>query len=1002
MDSIKSFFIKNKFHFIAIGLFLLVCSVYFNKQLQGFGLKQHDIQEHIGSSHEVAYFREQHKGEEPLWTNSMFGGMPTMQISTIYSGNLFAMINIYFFTVLAPPLGVVLLYMLCFYIAMNLIGMNKWISIFGAIAFAFLSYNIIILQAGHNSKAVAVAYMLPVVGSMLYAYRKSWKWGAIFSALAMSFEMSANHLQITYYLGFCLLFIGLVELYNALKNKNIKSYLFSSIGIIVAYGLALMVNYSNIKLTADYSKYTIRGGNDITIQPDGSSNSSIATEGLDRDYVTQYSYGIGESFTLISPYVKGGGTMALSDSPFADKTSEATINGTPLNSEQIDAALNSNAYWGNQPIVSGPVYIGVILALLAFLALIYVKDIIKWGLLATIILTLMLSWGKNYMGLTNFFLDNVPGYDKFRAVTIILVIVEMCVSILAILFLNHIITNKDEIKQNIKKFYLSVGGFVLFLVVLKVVGIENSYLSDQENSPTARIEQEKAVRNQIAQMDPNQLAQNGINPQDPNQINQIVENQLKMMDDRNQALVAVRKSIFDSSLNRSIGFALVAVVLLFLLIQGTLSVLIASIAIGTVACMDVLLVSNNYLNNTEQGTTLKYWEEALNTKFPIAPDAGDQAIMDAELAANPVLKKKVEEARNTGFAKATDLGANSTQRTRIGDAYAFAALNENTNYRVFDFSGGFSSSRASYFHKSIGGYHGAKLRNIQNLFEFHLSQSNNKVFDMMNIKYFLQPDNSNPNGGLRAIPNPTAMGNGWFVENIKQVKSANDEIRLLGNQFQMKNVGYGKLVVNGEIKNTANLFGGEKIVYLNENNDSIPIGLSNGVPVGLEVYVVRDAKGTVNTVPAQTLQADTAKSFTQLVSYKVESPVDLKKTAIIREDMLPLLKNKNFGSGKVVMENYAPNKIVYNASVQGNGLLVLSEVYYPEGWVAKVDGKETPIIRANYLLRAIEVPNGNHKIELVFELPTFGKLNTLSWITSLVILLSGAIFMFYTKRKELA
>lgn len=997
MESITAFFKRNWIHFAAVGIFLIVGMLYFSMQMKGYGLKQHDIEQHRGSAHEIETYREMHGGQEPLWTNSMFGGMPTMQVSTIYDGNWFAQLTGLFLKTFPPPMGIVLLYMLCFYMAMSMMKVNRWVAIIGALAFAFLSYDVIILQAGHNSKGVAIAYMLPVVGAFYMAFRRNWMWGAILSAVFMAFEMAANHLQITYYLGFVLVAMGLAEIVRVIKEKNYMSFLKAGAGVLIGYGLALAVNYSNVKMTADYAEYTIRGGNDVTIASNGTSNSANATEGLDRDYVTQYSYGIGESFTLISPYVKGGGSMYLSDSPFAEKVE----NNDELTSEQLEMVLGSNAYWGDQPIVSGPVYLSVILVLLALLGLIYIRDPMKWALLAATILTLMLSWGKNYMGLTDWFLDHVPGYNKFRAVTIILVIVEMCTVVLAIMFLDQLVKHKDEIKTRIRPLYIASGIFFLFLVILRFSGIEDSYLSAQESDPGLRTEQEAAIRKQIAEADPAQLAQSGIDKNNPAQIQQIIDQQMERFDERFQAIRLVRKDIYNSSMNRSIGFTFLTIACLLLIFHTSLPTLAGVGALGVLAFFDLLFVTTNYLNSEEQGSGYKYWETNLNTTYPISAEEGDLAILEAETANNPELKRIVDAARRAGRERANALEATSSEARRIENAYAFAALNMHSNYRVFDFTGGFNSARASYFHKSLGGYHGAKLRSIQNLYEFHLMQSNNKVFDMLNVKYFLQPDQE---GVLSARPNPTAMGNGWFVQSVKVVPDANAEIRALGSQFDMKNAGNGQLIVNGNVQGTAKLYGAEKLQYVLPGRDTISMGLSNGVPAGLKVYIVSDARGTVSTIPAQTMELDTANSFTKLAEYEVTGQFDVRGEAIVRQDMASKLPKKQFkGEGTVRMTSYAPNKLVYDVEASDEGLAVFSEIYYPEGWTATIDGKPADILRVNYVLRGLQVPKGKHKVVFSFDLPKFHKLNGISMIVSLLILLVVAgvsVLQFLNVRRD--
>lgn len=1000
--AITSFFKRNWIHFAAIGIFLLISLAYFSKQLQGYALKQHDIAEHKGISREIAVYREHHNGQEPLWSNGMFGGMPSMQTSTIYHGNWFSEAITGFIKVFPSPLGIVLLYMLCFYAAMCMMKVNRWVAILGAVAFAFVSYDIVILSAGHNSKGVAIAFMAPVIGAFFFAYRRSWIWGAILSAIFMAFEMAANHLQVTYYLGFLLLGMGLVEIVRAVKDKSYMPFIKASAGIGIGYVLALVVNYGNIKLTSDYAKYTIRGANDLTINPDGTSNTANSTSGLKRDYVVEYSYGLDESFTLLSPYVKGGGSMRMQDSPFA----EAIEANPDLTGDQLNSVMQSNFYWGNQS-NSGPVYIGVILVFLALLGMVYIKDPIKYALLAVTILTLMLSWGKNYMGMTNWFLDHVPGYDKFRAVTIILVIIELCVPVLAILFLDKLIKEREQIKVNIKPFYITTGAFLVFLIGLRFVGLDTTYLSDAESAIPDRVEQEKAVLKQIQAADPAQLLQNGIDVNNPAQVQQVVKQEVDRFEEEratsNAGLKIARKSIFNSSLNRSIGFAFLAAICLFLLFKTSIPTAASVAGLGLLIVIDLMSVSRNYLNNVDEGSGYKYWDSYLNTIYPNVAEEGDLDIMKEELRLNPSLKKAVEAGRNEGARLAADLDATSSEKRRIEDAYAFSALNERTNYRVFDYSNPFNSARTSYFHKSLGGYHGAKLRSIQNLIEFHLSFTNNKVLDMMNVRYFLQPkDPRDPRSALIMRPNPTAMGNGWFVKKVSVISNPNDEIRALGAKYDIQNAGQGKLLVNRETKQNATVYGQEKLQYLMQGiADTIPLGLSNGVPVGLEVFVVMDKLGTISTVPQQTLDADTAQSFVKLLSYKVTKEFDVANEAVVSPDVAKNLSQRNYkGEGTVKMVSYAPNKLVYNVNATDKGLAVFSEIYYSDGWSATVDGKPADIQRVNYLLRGLEIGKGNHKVVFTYDLPRFYKYNNYSMMASLLILLAMIGYGVLTLRKK--
>jgi hypothetical protein len=1000
--SISNFFKRNWIHFAAIGIFLIVCMTYFSLQLKGYGLKQHDIEQYIGSSHEIADFREQTNGEEPLWTNSMFGGMPATQISVIHSGNIFSNTIIFLSRTIPSPMGIVLLYMVGFYIMLSLMRVNKWVAIGGALVYAFLSYQIIILQAGHNSKAVAVAFMAPVVGAFIMAYRRNWLWGSLLSGLFMSFEIASNHLQVTYYLVILIFGLGVAELFRVFKTKAWGTFFKATGGIIAMYLLAFVINYGNVGMTNAYAKNSTRGSNDLTITAEGEAQP--AQEGLDVDYVTQYSYGIDESFTFLSPYVKGGGSMAIGDSPFREQI-EASTN---LTQQEIQDALNSNAYWGNQLSTSGPVYLGVILVFLALLGMIYLKDPSKWALLGVSILVLMLSWGKNYMGLTEWFLENVPAYNKFRAVTIILVIVELTVPLLAVLFLDRLIKEKDKIVENIKPFYIASAAFVVFLIGLKGAGLGDNYVSAQETDTTMvekQIEgQKEDIRKQIMAMTPEQAAQYGIDVSSPAGIEAAVDAQAKGMMDgflsRLESAKKARVEIFNSSMNRSIMFSILAIACLFLFLKTSVPVAVSMGALGLFTFLDVVLVAHNYLNNKEdQSGNYKYWTPKLAASYPMTPELGDLQIRDREVAANPALQKEIAKAKSAGEAKAMELDAVGGEKTRIVDAYIFRALNRMTNYRVFDVSGGFNSARASFFHKSLGGYHGAKLRTIQNMIEFHISKSNNKVLDMFNVKYILQPTDS----GLVANPNPTACGNGWFVKRAQVVNDANEAILSLGSKFSMKNIGTGKFIVNGVVKPVVDAFGSERLQYLPEGSrDTIAVPLSNGIPLGVTVVFVQDQKGKTDLIMKEGFERDTTKSFTGLVEFTVTDDFNPRDEAVvIAADASKLNKRNYSGEGKIQLTKYAPNKLNYTSDSKTGGLAVFSEVYYPENWSATIDGKPADIIKVNYMLRGLDIPAGKHKIEFQYVDQAYDKYNFYSLIGTIILLLIAiGVFLFDRKRKQ--
>lgn len=998
--NLKQFFTRNWVHFAAVAIMIILTVGYFSLQFDGYGLKQHDIEQFSGSSQEIQDYRAR-TGEEVLWTNSMFGGMPAVQISVIYGGNFIKACLDAYCRALPPPAGIVLLYMLGFYVLVLCLRINPWVGLLGAVAFGFSTYDIIIIQAGHNTKGLAAAFMAPVVGSFIMAYQRNMKWGIILSALFMTLEIAVNHLQVTYYLGILVFMLGIVMLAEAVRKKTIKKFFIVTAGLIGAYFIALMINYGNISMTNDYAKYSIRGANDITVNPDGSSNQANATSGLDKDYVTQYSNGIGESFTLLSPYVKGSAGGAFGATHFAENFVDPVtgeIVNSDLSPKEMEDVMNSSpSYWGDQPMVSGPAYIGVIVIFLAILGLVFLKSPVKWALLAATVLALALSWGKNFMGLTNFFLENVPGYNKFRAPTIIVVIIELCVPLLGVLFLNKLVKEREQLKARKRTFVIVSAVMLVVLVGLRSAGLGDGYLSSMEKEQLA--DMSGNIRKQILAMPPEQLSQYGLDPSNQQQVDDFIALNAKSGEKRFENLKEIRKSIYNSSMNRSIMFMVLSAGALALLFFTALPYELALVGLVLLIGADLIPVDRNYLGNQEDRNGYKYWDLKANTLYPISESTADQEILKAETEADPALAAAVKKGLEEGKRKADELGYVGAERRRVENVYKYAALNRNSNYRVFDLSGGFNSASAAYFHKSLGGYHGAKLRNIQNLFDFHLSKMNNKVYDMLNVKYFIQQDNQ---GLYTANPNVTALGNAWFVKDVQVFDTPDQEIMALGNKFELKNAGAGTLLVNNTPKNESSAYGSESIRYVLQK-DTIDVRLQNGLPEGISAFFVMDVNGKTNWVISQTLQQDTAQSFLRLVELKVADEFKPGTEAVMLKSEAAKLSARQFsGVGSVTMTAYAPNKLTYKSSSPAKQLAVFSEIYYPEGWTATIDGKEAKIIKTDYVLRGLEVPAGDHKIEFTFDIPKFKKANTYAAIGSVLVVLliiGGLVTDFMKKRK---
>ncbi len=979
----KSFFQKYGIHFIAVALFLITAVVYFSPQFDGYGLKQHDIKEFKGMSNEIVHHREK-TGEEPLWTNSMFGGMPAAQISVVHSGNIFNNAVIALIKMFSAPAGIFILHLIGFYIMALLLRIKPIIGIIGAFAFAFSSYEIVIMQAGHNSKAMAVAFIPAVLGAFIYAFRTNWKLGALFSAIFMCIEISMNHFQVTYYLGFLLFGLGIFFLIEAIQKKELKNFILATGGIIAGYLIALFINYGIISMTNDYAKHTIRGANDLSIKPDGTPFDEVQT-GLDKDYITNWSYGVDESFTLISPYVKGShNSIEIGNTNFAE-----TVENMDFNRDEMNAIMNNQLYFGEQPITSGPVYLGIIVVFLALLGMVFLKDRMRWVFLAVAVLALMLSWGKNFMGLTDFFIDNIPGYNKFRTVTIILVLLELIAPVLAILLLQKFYENREELKSESKKFLIVSGAFFVFLVGLKVVGIDKTYGSERERDSYSEEGIAQSVTEQLLNSDPAQFKQQyNIDLNDPTQFKRVVDSQVESQMSSFTNIQKVRKEVASQSYTRSIVFALLAIGLLALFFYTAVPSLAILIGIGVLIVADLAMVDTNYLGKREaQNGDFIHWAPKPEGEYPLSPIDADIAIMDAELSENPSLKSKIDQGAKLGNEKAEELDYSGADKSRVINDYKFAALNECTNYRVFDFDGGFGSSRTSYYHKSLGGYHGAKLRSIQNLMEFQLSRSNNEVLNMLNVKYFIQK------GQMRA--NPGALGPVWLVEKINTVKSANDEIRALGGRFDVSNAGPGELLINDEKKASQSVYGSEVMKYVLSGTDTLDVNLTNGLPEGATAYMVVDTNGVTNLVPEQTIQLDVTNSFKKLVAIKLFEKFEAGKEAVMLSDFASKLSQKKFsGKGTIKMKSYAPNKLVYSADLSGKQFAVFSEMYYPDGWTAKVDGKEVEILKVDYTLRGLELKGGKYEVVFEYNLPKYRT----SYLTSLVLsilLLGLTIFMLY-------
>ncbi len=990
----KSFLKKYSIHIAAFVIMYLIVAVFFKPQIDGYFLKQHDIEQWMGAANETDKFREI-SGEEPLWTNAVFGGMPTTQISVVYPGNYFKRISNFYYKCIPNPMGIVFLHLIGFYILGLFLRIRPLVAMLGAIAFGFASYEIIVIQAGHITKGNATALIAPLLGAFIYSYKTNRLWGIIFSAIFMAFEIGMNHLQITYYFFFVLFFVGVYLLVDAIQKKQLKSFFLTTAGVIVAYLLAFLVNIGNIALTLDYAENTIRGKNELTILPNG-ENDSKQSSGLDKDYITEWSYGIGESFTLLSPNVKGGGSFPLKGSQF-----ESVIENSDFSPEITSKLENYYAYWGEQPFTTGPVYLGVVICMLTFLGLFFIKSKIKWALFGVSILALALSWGENFMSLTEFFIDYFPGYNKFRSVTIILIVLELCFPLLAVLFINQFITEREFFKESKKKFLYVSASFVGLLILVKIVGLGDHYTSSMDDKQIENIN--TSIRTQIASTDPEILrSQYNLDVNNTNQLNQFVELQSKPYLESFDAVKSIRKDIFNESLNRSILFSILIGALLYLFLQTSISPIIFSSLLVLLVLFDLVPISYQYLGSQEQGSGYKYWTEIDQMRYPLSPTPSDQKIMEYELAEKPSLKGLVAKGEQLGIQKAIELEYVGIPRMNAINSHKFYALNSATNYRVFDFNGAFSSNRTSYFHKSLGGYHGAKLRNINNVFNFHIMQSNNKIFDMLNVKYFIQSSNQ----GEVVTKNESALGNVWFVKSIESYPTPDDEIRALGNKVSVSNVGMGQLLIDKKPSKKSTVYVGETVSYLlpgSSDTLSISMNNTNQMTEGQEAFYVVDTNGNANLVPAQTLKMDIFNSFKPLVSLKLLNEFKTREEAVMLKSFSDKLSQKSFTSqGEIKLVSCAPNKLVYNYNTRSKQFAVFSEIYYADSWEAYVDDKKVDIIKSNYLLRGLELPKGKHTITFKFNVVRYHQANKIASISSIILLLLIGFAGFFKIKKRLS
>ena len=780
---------------VAILIFAVISFAYFCPAVtEGRILSQHDSVAGIGAGQEGKEYLER-TGERTRWTNSIFGGMPTYQMAPSYdSTDLLKSVENLYHLYLPTYVWYVFVMLLGFYILLRAFNFKVWMASLGAIIWAFSSYFFIIIAAGHIWKLITLAYIPPTIAGLVLCYRGKYGSGGLVTALFVALQIASNHVQMSYYFLFVMLFMVIAYGVMAYQQKTIPAFLKSTGVLVIAGLLGVCINLSNLYHTYEYSKESMRGKSELVKENAANQTAS----GLERDYITQWSYGIGETFSLLVPNVKGGASVPLA------ANEKAMEKANPMY-RNIYSQLGQ--YWGEQPGTSGPVYVGAFVMFLFVLGLFIVKGPMKWALLGATVFSILLSWGKNFMGFTDFFIDYIPMYNKFRAVSSILVIAEFTIPLLAMLALKEVVSSPNLLKDRRKDFLISfalTGGLALLFAVMPKVFFP-SYVS-------------------MAEM-------NALKSFPTDQLVPLLTN-----------LEEVRISLFTADAWRSFFIVTVGVALLWMYSAGKLKQTTLVGALALLCLVDMWPINKRYLYDDQ------FVEKQVQTQS-FQPTETDKMIL----------------------------------------------ADKSLDYRVLNLtSNTFNENNTAYWHKSVGGYHAAKLRRYQEMIEEHISGEMSALFkavaeaegdmeqidasqfpvlNMLNTKYYIFPLQG---GQTLPLPNPHALGNAWFVKNVQYVGNANEEIEAIH---------------------------------------------------GLD--------------PSETAVVD--KHFEPVVK-----PMANDSTATIR------------------LVAYEPNRLKYEVNSNTGGTIVFSEIYYP-GWRSFIDGQEVPHGRANYILRAMNVPAGQHEVEFSFD-----------------------------------
>ena len=797
-----------------VAIFFVIAALYFAPQFTGQKLVQHDVKQYEGMSKDILDNREA-TGEDAQWTGGMFSGMPAYLINVKYPSQAVKGTIGKVVTIIDTPASFLFFAMTAMWVAMLLFGVNPWVGIIAALAYGFSTYFILIIGAGHITKMWALVYAPLMMGAAHYTlHRNMWVGGAL-TALFTSLEIGANHPQITYYFLLSMAIMWLSEGFYALRERRAKDFTKRTLVLLAAGVMAVGSNLSPLWYTMQHTKETTRGGSELA-----DKGAQSGADGLDLEYATAWSYGRAESFNLFVPDFMGGASTDTfaEDGPVAESLKDQGL--------EVMAQMLSR-YRGEQPYTAGPTYLGAAAIFLALMSLMLLPNRHRWWIVASIILTLFMSWGNNMMWFTELLFRVLPGYNKFRALSTALVVVQWCVPLLAAMGIALIIKDEGDTKRRVRALHWATGICcgVLLLMIIGGRSLGDFGMQESGEQLTAQFYEMFSKHNGQKYIDA------GVHED---------------MAWRTAAAIAEeRAAAMRGDAWRSLLFVVMAAVAVagFLRRKVIKSGVVLCVILSVIVAADLIDVDTRYLNHDS-------FVDAYTAK--ITPTEADKAIL-----------------------KDTDPA-----------------------YRVLNLTvSPFNDATTSYFHRSVGGYHGAKLSRYQDMIDHHLSKLNEGVLDMLNVRYVITSDKAD---GI--IARPTANGAAWMVQSVVRASSPQQEIELTGR-------------------------------------------------------------------------------------------IDTKSEAVMSEEYMP--ENFNFTDGQIVLTEYRPNYLCYQAESQGDALIVFSEVFTKQGWSVSIDGVEAKPLRADYILRAVEMPAGKHTIEWRYRAPNWGVVEGIAWCFSVAVLLGFLLTIIY-------